>query len=52
MVGIPEAYANLTESGASDIVVKMSLLMSESGLVSVQDAVLYGDIKDDSIAGK
>ena len=50
--GIPEALANLTERGAVDPVVKATVVLSDSGFVSVQDAVAYGEIKDDSIAGK
>lgn len=49
---IPEALKNLTEAGATDPVVKATLVLSESGFVTVQDAVAYGEIKDDSIAGK
>ncbi|THH27975.1 hypothetical protein EUX98_g6205 [Antrodiella citrinella] len=50
--GIPEALANLTERGAVDPVVKATVVLSDSGFVSVHDAVAYGEIKDDSIAGK
>lgn len=50
--GIPEALANLTERGAIDPVVKATVLLSDSGFVSVQEAVAYGEIKDDSLAGR
>ena len=51
LVGVADAIANLTERGAADPVVKATLTLSESGFVSVSDAVAYGEIKDDSIAG-
>ncbi|KAJ7057924.1 Hsp70 protein-domain-containing protein [Mycena amicta] len=47
-----EAIANLTEMGATDPVVKATLTLSESGFVSVSNAVAFGEIKDESIAGK
>ncbi|KDR78342.1 hypothetical protein GALMADRAFT_64912 [Galerina marginata CBS 339.88] len=49
---VTEAIANLTERGAVDPVVKATLTLSESGFVSVSDAVAYGEIKDESITGK
>jgi hypoxia up-regulated 1 len=49
---VTEAIANLTELGAVDPVVKATLSLSESGFVSVTDAVAYGEIKDDSLTGK
>lgn len=52
ITGIAEAIANLTELGASDPVVKATLTMSESGFVSVSNAIAFGEIKDESIAGK
>lgn len=52
ITGIPEALKNLTDMGAVEPVVKATLVLSESGFVSVQDAVAFGEIKDDSIAGK
>ncbi|KAG1732638.1 Hsp70 protein-domain-containing protein [Suillus paluster] len=52
IVGIPEAIGNLTERGAIDPVIKATVVLSESGFVSVRDAVAYGEIKDDSISGK
>ncbi|KAF7326636.1 Actin-like ATPase domain-containing protein [Mycena venus] len=50
--GVAEAIANLTELGATDPVVKATVTLSESGFVSVSSAVAFGEIKDDSIAGK
>jgi hypoxia up-regulated 1 len=52
IVGVAEAIANLTERGAIDPVVKVTLTLSESGFVSVSDALVFGEIKDDSITGK
>ncbi|KAJ7452165.1 Hsp70 protein-domain-containing protein [Mycena galericulata] len=52
ITGVAEAIGNLTELGASDPVVKATLTLSESGFVSVSSAVAFGEIKDDSIAGK
>ncbi|KAJ7353363.1 Hsp70 protein-domain-containing protein [Mycena albidolilacea] len=50
--GVAEAIANLTELGALDPVVKATVTLSESGFVSVSSAVAFGEIKDESIAGK
>lgn len=52
LTGVAEALANLTERGAVDPVVKATITLSESGFVSVSDAVAFGEVKDDSIAGK
>jgi len=52
IVGVAEAIANLTELGAVDPVVKATLTLSESGFVSVSNAVAFGEIKDDSISGE
>jgi hypoxia up-regulated 1 len=41
----------LTELGAVDPVVKATVTLSESGFVSVSDAIAYGEIKDDSLSG-
>ena len=49
---VAEAITNLTELGATEPVVKATITLSESGFISVSDAVAYGDIKDESIAGK
>lgn len=52
ITGVAEALGNLTERGAVDPVVKATLMLSESGFVSVSEAVAYGEIKDDSLTGK
>lgn len=51
ITGVAEAIANLTEMGVIDPVVKATVTLSESGFVSVTDAVAYGEIKDDSLTG-
>ncbi|OAX37691.1 actin-like ATPase domain-containing protein [Rhizopogon vinicolor AM-OR11-026] len=51
IIGIPEAIGNLTERGAIDPVIKATVVLSESGFMSVRDALAYGEIKDDSITG-
>ncbi|KAI6022904.1 Hsp70 protein-domain-containing protein [Pisolithus microcarpus] len=43
--------AILTERGAIDPVIKVTVALSDSGFVSVEEAVAYGEIKS-SIAGK
>jgi hypothetical protein len=50
--GVAEALVNLTERGAIDPVVKATISLSESGFASVPEAVVYGEIKDESITGK
>lgn len=49
--GVAEALANITEAGGIDPVIKATILFSESGFVSVPEAVAYAEIKDDSITG-
>jgi hypothetical protein len=51
ITGVIEALGNLTERGATDPVVKATVSLSESGFVSVQDAIAFGEIKDDTITG-
>ena len=51
IMGVGEAIGNLTERGAVDPVVKTTLTLSESGFVSITDAIAFGEIKDESIAG-
>ena len=51
IMGVGEAIGNLTERGAVDPVVKATLTLSESGFVSITDAIAFGEIKDESIAG-
>ncbi|KIJ47301.1 hypothetical protein M422DRAFT_249147 [Sphaerobolus stellatus SS14] len=50
--GVAEALGNLTERGAIEPVIKVNVVLTESGFAIVQDAVAHGEIKDDSIAGK
>ncbi|TFK48246.1 actin-like ATPase domain-containing protein [Heliocybe sulcata] len=52
ITGVSEAIANLTEMGAVEPVVKVTAALSESGFVSIPEAVAYGEIKDDSLTGK
>ncbi|KZT23014.1 actin-like ATPase domain-containing protein [Neolentinus lepideus HHB14362 ss-1] len=52
ITGINEAMANLTEMGVLEPVVKVTAALSESGFVSIPEAVAYGEIKDDSLTGK
>lgn len=52
ITGVPEALKNLTDAGAVDPVIKATLTLSDSGFISVPEAVAFGEIKDDSIAGK
>ena len=47
-----EAIQNITEAGATDPVVKATVMLSESGFASVRDAVVTGEFKDESITGK
>ena len=49
--GVAEALANITEAGGIDPVIKATILFSESGFVSVPEAVAYAELKDESIAG-
>lgn len=43
--GIPEALKNLTESGATDPLVKATVALSESGFVNIPNVHAYGEIK-------
>ncbi|KAI0033499.1 actin-like ATPase domain-containing protein [Vararia minispora EC-137] len=50
--GVAEALTNMSTSGASDLTIKVTIALSESGFVSVPEAIVYADFKDDSsIAG-
>jgi hypoxia up-regulated 1 len=49
--GVADAIGNLTERGALDPVIKANMTLSESGFVSLGEAVAYGEMKDDSLAG-
>ncbi|KAH9954483.1 actin-like ATPase domain-containing protein [Russula dissimulans] len=50
--GVAEALANITEAGGVDPIIKATILFSESGFVSVPEAIAFAEIKDDSLAGK
>lgn len=50
--GVVEALQNLTDSGAVDPVVKATVSLSESGFIAVNQAIAYGEIKDDSLTGQ
>ncbi|KIK97251.1 hypothetical protein PAXRUDRAFT_825149 [Paxillus rubicundulus Ve08.2h10] len=50
--GIAEALGNLTEREAIDPVIKATVTLTESGLVTVNEAVAYGEIKDESFTGR
>ena len=49
--GVAEALVNITEAGGIDPVIKATILFSESGFVSVPEAIVYAEMKDDSLAG-
>jgi hypothetical protein len=49
--GVEAAYNNLTERGATDAAVKITVLYSESGLASITEAAVVGTVKDDSFTG-
>lgn len=51
ITGVKEAFANITEAGGIDPVVKATIRLSPSGFVSVPEAWAYAELKDDSIAG-
>ncbi|KAL1943263.1 hypothetical protein VTO73DRAFT_4338 [Trametes versicolor] len=51
IVGVSEAIQNLTEAGATDPVIKATVMLSESGFASVRDAFVSGEFKDESITG-
>ncbi|KAH7927208.1 actin-like ATPase domain-containing protein [Leucogyrophana mollusca] len=50
--GVAEALGNLTERGAVDPVIKATVTLSESGFVSIKEAVAFGEIKDESLTGR
>ncbi|KAI8996318.1 actin-like ATPase domain-containing protein [Trametes punicea] len=52
LLGVSEAIQNLTEAGATDPVVKATVMLSESGFASIRDAIVSGEFKDESITGK
>jgi hypoxia up-regulated 1 len=50
--GVADAVVNMTEMGVTDPVIKATISLSDSGFISVSDAVAYGEIKDESLTGK
>lgn len=50
--GVAEAIANLTEKGVLEPVIKTTIALSESGFVSISDAIAIGEVKQDSIKGE
>lgn len=52
ILGVGEAVKNITEAGATDPVVKATVMLSESGFASLRDAFVTGEFKDDSLTGK
>lgn len=51
--GVADAVANMTEMGVTDpVVIKATISLSDSGFISVSDAIAYGEIKDESLTGK
>lgn len=50
--GVAEAIANLTEQGVFEPVIKTTIALSESGFVSISDAIAVGEVKQDSIKGE
>jgi len=51
LVGVQEAITSLTEAGAKEPVVKLTVGISDSGFATLEDAIVFGDIKGDSITG-
>ncbi|OCH90865.1 actin-like ATPase domain-containing protein [Obba rivulosa] len=52
IIGVSDAIRNLTELGAIEPVVKATVTLSDSGFVSIKDAVAVGEYKAESIADK
>jgi len=51
LVGVQEAITSLTDAGAKEPVVKLTVGISDSGFATLEDAIVFGDIKGDSITG-
>ncbi|KAF9642311.1 hypothetical protein BDM02DRAFT_3193509 [Thelephora ganbajun] len=49
--GVAEAIANLNERGVLEPVIETTIALSESGFVSVSDAITVGEVKQDFIKG-
>ena len=45
---MPEAIANLTENGVTDPVIETTVVLDESGFVSITDANAVGKVKRDT----
>ncbi len=52
ITGVQDALKQLTEAGATDPVIKATVVLSESGFTNVQDVLAFGEIKDDSLTSK
>ena len=52
ILGVAEGIKNITEAGATDPVVKATVMLSESGFASIRDAIVTGEFKDESITCK
>lgn len=52
LLGVSDAIANLTSKGATDPHVRVQVELTENGIVAIQDAYAYGEVKEESIAGK
>lgn len=52
LVGVTEAIANLTQRGAEDPHIRLQVGLSDSGIATIYDAFAYGEVKEESIAGK
>lgn len=51
LVGVQDAITNLTEAGVKEPVVKLTVGISDSGFATLEDAIVFGETKDDSITG-
>ncbi|CCA66452.1 related to glucose regulated stress protein, HSP70-like [Serendipita indica DSM 11827] len=52
IIGVADAVANLTSRGAVDPLVKVSVGMSDSGMITLHDAFVYGEVKEETVVGK
>ncbi len=52
--GISEAIGNMTERllGVGEPVVKLTVELDKDGFVSIPEAIVWGDVKDDTIVGQ
>ncbi|KZO97580.1 HSP70-domain-containing protein [Calocera viscosa TUFC12733] len=49
--GVEEAARNLTDGGAKEVVAKLTVQYSDSGIISIRDATLVGEGYDQTFAG-